>query len=93
LEPKFRDAVLSLKGAPHVSDVRSVGLAAAIEMEPFPGAPGKRGYEALQQAFFDENMVVRISGDTIVLIPALIAAEAEIARMVEGVRAVLNRLE
>ena len=32
------------------------------------------------------------SGDTIVLIPALIASESEIARMVEGVRAVLGRL-
>ena len=92
LEPKFRDAVSTLKGAPHVVDIRSVGLAAAIEMEPIPGAIGKRGYEALQRAFFDENMVVRISGDTIVLIPALIANESEIARMVDGVRAMLGRL-
>ena len=93
LEPKFREAVFRLKGAPHVVDIRSVGLAAAIEMEPIAGAPGKRGYDALQRAFFDENMVLRISGDTIVLIPALIASESEIARMVEGVRAVLNRLD
>jgi len=92
LEPKFADAVHGLKGAPHVLDIRSVGLAAAIEMEPIEGAVGKRGYEALQRAFFDENMVVRISGDTIVLIPSLIANESEIARMVEGVRAVLERV-
>ncbi len=93
LEPVFADAMLSLKGAPHVVDIRSVGLAAAIEMEPIPGAAGKRGYDALQRAFFDENMVVRISGDTIVLIPALIATDTEIARMTDGVRAVLNRLD
>jgi beta-alanine--pyruvate transaminase len=93
LEPKFADAVQGLKGAPHVVDIRSVGLAAAIEMEPMAGAIGKRGYDALQRAFFDENMVVRISGDTIVLIPALIATESEIARMVDGVRAVLKRLD
>ena len=92
LEPKFADAVHGLKGAPHVLDIRSVGLAAAIEMEPIEGAVGKRGYEALQRAFFDENMVVRISGDTIVLIPSLIANESEIARMMEGVRAVLERV-
>ena len=92
LEPKFADAVHGLKGAPHVLDIRSVGLAAAIEMEPIEGAVGKRGYEALQRAFFDENMVVRISGDTIVLIPSLIANESEIVRMVEGVRAVLERV-
>ena len=71
----------------------SAWTSAAVEMEPIPGAPGKRGYQALQQLFFEENMVVRISGDTIVLIPALIASESEIGRMVDGVRAVLNRLD
>ena len=92
MELKFRDAVFGLKDAPHVRDIRSVGLAAAIELEPIPGAFGKRGYEALQKCFFEQNMVVRISGDTVVLIPALIASEPEIARMPEGVRAVLGKL-
>ncbi len=89
----FRDAVFSLKDAPHVQDIRAVGLAAAIELEPLAGAPGKRGYEALQKAFFEQSMVVRISGDTVVLIPALIAGEAELSRMAEGVRAVFETLE
>ena len=92
LEPKFREAVLSLKDAPRVIDIRSVGLAAAIELEGIPGAPGKRGYEALTRSFFDEDMVVRISTDTVVLIPSLIASEAEIARLVEGVRSVISKL-
>jgi adenosylmethionine-8-amino-7-oxononanoate aminotransferase len=35
---------------------------------------------------------VRISGDTIVLIPSLIANDGEIGRMVEGTRAVLEKL-
>ena len=73
LEPKFRAAVHALKGAPHVIDIRSIGLAAAIDMDSIKDAPGKRGYDALNALFFDENFVVRISGDTIVLIPALIA--------------------
>jgi len=93
LEPKFHDAVHTLKGAPHVLDIRSVGLAAAIEMEGIPDAPGKRGYQALQAAFFDQSLVVRISGDTIVLIPALIASESEIGRMVDAVRAVLGTID
>jgi beta-alanine--pyruvate transaminase len=75
-----------------VIDIRSVGLAAAVELESVKDAPGKRGYEALNSAFFEEDLVVRISGDTIVLIPALITSESEVARMVEGVRAVLGRL-
>ncbi len=92
LEPKFADAVHSLKKAPHVADIRSVGLAAAIEMEPIADAPSKRGYDALTRLYFDENIVARISTDTIVLIPALIASESEIARMVEGVRTVLGKI-
>ncbi len=62
-------------------------------MDPIKDAPGKRGYDAINKLFFEENLVLRISGDTIVLIPALIASESEIARMVEGVRAVLGRLD
>jgi beta-alanine--pyruvate transaminase len=92
LEPKFADAVHSLKGAPHVIDIRNVGLAAAIELEGIADAPGKRGYEMLTRLYFDENMVVRISGDTVVLIPALIASDAEIARLVDGVRTTLGKV-
>jgi beta-alanine--pyruvate transaminase len=92
LEPKFRDAVFSLKTAPYVVDIRSVGLAAAIELEPIAGAVGKRGYEVLQHAFFDQDLVVRISGDTIVLIPALIATPNDVGQMVESVLAVLRQL-
>jgi adenosylmethionine-8-amino-7-oxononanoate aminotransferase len=46
----------------------------------------------MRRAYFDENMVVRVSGDTIALAPALIATESDIGRMVDGVRAVLARL-
>ncbi|MEI9932500.1 MAG: aminotransferase class III-fold pyridoxal phosphate-dependent enzyme [Rhizomicrobium sp.] len=92
LETVFEDAVHSLKGAPRVIDIRNCGLAAGIDIEPDSHAPGLRGYDAMRRAFFDENMVVRVSGDTIALAPALIASESDITRMVDGVRAVLARL-
>jgi len=92
LETVFEDAVHSLKGASRVVDIRNCGLAAGIDIEPDPNAPGLRGYDAMRRAFFDENMVIRVSGDTIALAPALIASESDIARMVEGVRAVLMQL-
>jgi beta-alanine--pyruvate transaminase len=93
LMPVFEEAVHSLKGAPRVIDIRNCGLAAGIDIEPDPAAPGLRGYDAMRRAFLDEDMVIRISGDTIALAPALIATEQDIARMVEGVRAVLGRLD
>ncbi len=93
LEPAFGAAVHALKGAPFVTDIRNVGLAAGIDLEPQPGAPGRRGYDAMRRAFAEENLVIRISGDTIALSPPLIVSEAEIGRMVEGIRAVLGRLK
>jgi beta-alanine--pyruvate transaminase len=92
LERVLEDAVHSLKGAPFVADIRNCGLAAGIDVEPDAKAPGRRGYEAISRAFHDQSMVIRVGGDTIALAPALIASEAEITRMVEGVRAVLMQL-
>jgi beta-alanine--pyruvate transaminase len=92
LEPVFEAAVHSLKSAARVVDIRNCGLAAGIDIEPDPAAPGLRGYEAMRRCFAEEDMVIRVSGDTIALAPALIAGEADIARMVDGVRAVLGRL-
>ncbi len=92
LEPALRDAVHALKSAPFVTDIRNVGLAAAIELAPIADAPGKRGYEAMIRCFEEESLVVRLAGDTLVLAPALIAREDEILRMAESVRTVLKRM-
>lgn len=92
LEPKLADAVHSLKGAPHVVDIRNVGMAAAIDLQPIEGHPGKRGYEAMGRLFEEENLAVRLSGDTLVFCPALIASESHLARMADAVRSVLGRL-
>ncbi|MGD0142893.1 MAG: aspartate aminotransferase family protein [Rhizomicrobium sp.] len=93
LEPAFADAVHSLKGAARVTDIRNVGIAAGIDLEPDPAMPGRRGYDAMRRAFAEENLVIRISGDTIALSPPLIATESDIGRMVEGIRAILQRLD
>lgn len=92
LEAVLEEAVHALKGAPFVVDVRNVGLAAGIELEADPKAPGRRGYDSIGLAFAEENLVIRAGGDTIALSPPLIATEADIGRMVEGIRGVLKRL-
>ena len=92
LEPIFNDAVHSLKGLPHIIDIRSVGLAAAVELAPVAGAVGKRGYEAMRMLFHEENIVPRLSGDTIVLAPALVATQDHVNQIVEAMSKVLKRL-
>ncbi len=49
-----------------------------------------RGYEALKRGFFDEDIMVRVAGDTICLAPSLIVEESEIGRLVDGVRRVIT---
>ena len=92
LEPVFADAVHGLKGAPHVVDIRTIGLAAGIDLAPIDGAPGLRGARAFDAAFFNEDLVIRAVGDTLVLAPSLIAAEADIAAITERVARLLKGL-
>lgn len=92
VEKWLAKAVYRLKGAPFVTDIRSCGAAAAVDIAPVPGAPGKRGHEAIRRAFFDENIALRVGGDTIAFGPALVAEEGHIERLVAGVERVLRKL-
>src|SRR6202795_5007465 len=67
LEPAFADAAMSLRGLPNVLDIRTVGLVAGIDLASKPDGFGKRAYAAMEKAFGDERMVIRITGDTIAL--------------------------
>lgn len=93
LEPVLEAAVHELKGAPFVADIRNVGVAAGVDIEPDPEAPGRRGYEMIRRAFTEENIVLRVSGDTIAIAPPLIATESDIEQIIGGVRAALGRLK
>jgi beta-alanine--pyruvate transaminase len=75
-----------------VVDIRTIGLAAGIDLAPIDGSPGLRCARALDAAFFDEDLVLRVVGDTIVLAPAVIASEADIADMVGRVSHLLRAL-
>jgi beta-alanine--pyruvate transaminase len=92
LAPVFEEAVHTLRGAPFVADIRNVGLAAGIELEPDPNAVGRRGHEAMRRAFAEADLVIRVGGDTIALSPPLIITEDEIGKMVNGIRKVLGKL-
>src|ERR1700722_4237034 len=90
LEPLHADAAMGLKDLPGVLDVRTIGSAAGIGLAPRPGAPGERGYEAMERAFQDEDLVIRISGDTLAIAPPLIVSEAEIDQIFQKVARVIR---
>src|SRR5437762_7564705 len=90
LEPKWYDAAMSLKGLPGVLDIRCVGLTAGIDLASRPDAVGRRAYDAMVRAFNEENLVIRITGETIALTPPLIVSEAQIGEIFEKVGQVIK---
>jgi beta-alanine--pyruvate transaminase len=90
LEPRFADAAMALKNLPGVLDIRTVGLTAGIDMASRPGAIGARAYEAMNRAFHDEGLMIRITGDTLALCPPLIVGEAQIGEMFDKVARIIR---
>jgi beta-alanine--pyruvate transaminase len=90
MESKWADAIMSLKGLPGVLDIRTLGLTAAIDLASRPDAFGKRAYESLERAFFDENLMLRIAGESIVFTPPLIISEEQIGEIVEKTAKVIK---
>ena len=91
MAPKFEEALHSLKGAPHVVDIRNIGLVGGIELKARDGAPGARGFETYLKCF-EKGVLVRNTADIIALAPALIVEEKHIDQMVATLREVLGEI-
>ena len=92
LEPFWYDAAMTLKDVPRVLDVRCIGLTAGIDLASRPDAVGKRGYEAMERGFHDENIMFRTVGDSIAVTPPLIVSEAQIGEIFGKVAKVIKAL-
>lgn len=92
LEPYWEEAVHSLKGLPHVVDLRNMGLIAGIELEPMDGAPAKRAFAAFLEAY-EKGVLIRTTGDIIALSPPLIVEKADIDRLFGVLADVLKSLD
>jgi beta-alanine--pyruvate transaminase len=89
LEPVLEAAIHSLRGEPHVIDIRNLGLAAAVEFEPRPGATSMRAMKIFHHCF-DHGAMVRYTGDIIAIGPSLIISEEQIARLIDILRAAIR---
>ena len=89
LAPYWQEAVHSLKGLPHVIDIRNIGLIGAIEFDPIPGEPGKRAHTRFVEAF-NRGLLVRATGDIIALSPPLIIEKKEIDQLIDILSGVLK---
>jgi beta-alanine--pyruvate transaminase len=89
LSPQWEDAVHSLRGLPHVIDVRNYGLIGAVELEPRQGKPAARGFDVFVKCF-ERGVMVRQAGDTIAMSPPLIIEPQQIERLIETLGSVIR---
>jgi cyclic-di-GMP phosphodiesterase TipF (flagellum assembly factor) len=73
-----------------VAAVKTAIAANRIDLAPNKDGAGARGYAALDSAFHDNDIMVRVAGDTNCLTPPLIVTEAEIGEMVDKVAKVIR---
>ncbi|TPL87472.1 aspartate aminotransferase family protein [Mesorhizobium sp. B2-3-14] len=92
LAPYWEDALHSLKGEPHVIDIRNIGLIGAIELAPIAGSPTKRAFSAFVKAF-ERGALIRTTGDIIALSPPLIITKGQINELIDRVREVLRMID
>jgi beta-alanine--pyruvate transaminase len=92
MQAYWEDAVHSLKGLPHVIDLRSIGMIAGIELASIPGKVGARAFDAFKQAFAD-GILIRTTGDIIALSPPLVIEKQHIDELFGKLAAILKRLD
>lgn len=85
MAPAFETAAHSLRGLPYVKDIRNLGLVCGIELEPMPGKPAARAYDVFERCFWEEQVLIRTTGDIIALSPPLIINEEQIGRLFDAV--------
>ena len=71
----------TFKGLPNVVGIRSLGCAAAVELAPIAGSPGKRAYDIFIDCFH-KGALVRPAGDVLVIAPPYIVEKSHIDTLV-----------
>jgi len=92
LEGHFEEAIHSLADHPRVTDVRNFGLMGGVDLEPREGAPGMRGMEIHKKCFWEEDLVLRHSGDLLQFSPFLNSRPEDMTMTFEKVRKVLDSI-
>jgi beta-alanine--pyruvate transaminase len=91
IAPYWEDALHSLKGLPHVIDIRNLGLIGAVELDPIAGEPTKRAFAAFLDAY-EKGILIRTTGDIIAMSPPLIVEKHQIDELIGKLADVLKTL-
>ena len=88
----WQEKVHTLKGLPHVVDVRNVGLMGAVEVSPATG-PGSVASSRAQDIFdrcFEKGVLLRFTGNTIPMSPPLVSEKKHLDQIVDTLRDAIN---
>jgi beta-alanine--pyruvate transaminase len=91
LSSPWEERLHQLRGAPHVTDLRNVGLIGAIELSAREGEPGARAFEVFQRCY-DRGVLIRATGDTIALSPPFIITPSQIDHLFDVIGDVLGEV-
>jgi beta-alanine--pyruvate transaminase len=89
IAPYWAEAIHSLRGAPHVVDIRNLGLIGGVELA---NRADSRAGEAFRKCF-DAGLFVRFTGDVLAFSPPLIVEKNQIDQIVDTVRSVLKTVD
>jgi beta-alanine--pyruvate transaminase len=91
LSVQFEQAAHALRDAPHVRDIRNLGLVAGIELEPRQDSPGSRAYEVFLGCL-ERGVLIRYTADTLAFSPPLIVEPAQIEQIFAAVSETLRHV-
>ncbi len=83
--PTWEAAIHALRDTGSVVDIRNIGLLGAIDLTPRPEQPGARG-RACSEICFERGVLVRASGDTLIVSPPLIVSTAQIVQIFDALQ-------
>ena len=89
MEPHFQEAIHSLNGLNQVIDIRNIGLMGAIHF----GSDGHPATEFAAKVFqhcYDNNVLVRYSGEFLVLSPSLIVEREHLDKIADALEAAIT---
>ena len=89
MEPHFQEAIHSLKGLNQVIDIRNIGLMGAIHFGT-DGLPATEFAAKVFQHCYDNNVLVRYSGEFLVLSPSLIVEKEHLDTIADALKAAIT---
>lgn len=89
MSPKFLEGLFSFKDLSIVTDIRGYGMLGTMDLVPGE-KPGARGYQILQD-LYEAKVMVKITGDALLLSPPLIIEESHLDELFTKVRSVLSK--